>query len=171
MERHARSSRASPASGGRVTVANAVRWSRLAPPAPVMAYTFDVAPVTDAGGVDGVPGARLVYVAEIEVRVPVPIPARARAAVEDAMVDSFDVWCDRFIRYAAAKVAGCDPVLVRGVSGGDDERDGAPAPPPTTTSPRRAASADASGRRRVVVDVKGEATLVDGDVFYVAREE
>ena len=216
VERHARAPRACVASGGRVVVDSAVRWSRVAPPAPVMTYSFDVSPVTDVGGVEGVAGTRIVYAAEIEVRVPVPLPARARAAIEDSMVDSFDVMCDRFIRYAADKLGGGPPVPVRGAAGGDSDDSARPsidqgvggdaagaaaaaaAPssssvPPfaLATPPRgltidtgrggglRRASVDAASlpptpgtaRRRVSVDLKHGATLVEGDVFYDAREE
>lgn len=86
-----------------------------------MDYTFDISPITVGGddddGSTGVPGTRIVYAAEIEVRVPVPLPARARAAIEDSMVDSFDTLCDRFIRYAAAKLGCGDPVRVAGAGG------------------------------------------------------
>ena len=122
VEHHTRASRSCPASGGRVSVASAVRWSRVASPAPVMDYTFDISPITVGGGEDGdgspgIPGTRIVYAAEIEVRVPVPLPARARAAIEDSMVDSFDTLCDRFIRYAATKLGCGDPVRVAGAGG------------------------------------------------------
>lgn len=182
-----------------------------------MDYTFDVSPMPagddDGGGArTATGGTRIVYAATIEVRVPVPLPARARAAIEQSMVDSFDTLCDRFIRYAASKLGGGDPIRVHGAGGGRSSSDslsddaaaaagraGTGAPPAAAAAPpatprltiktgreagarlRRASMEGAAGggapptpgtaRRRVSVDLKPGAVLLEGDVFYDAREE
>lgn len=143
-----------------------------------MDYTFDISPITmgddTADGENSQPqrGTRIVYAAEIEVRVPVPLPSRARAAIEDSMVDSFDTLCDRFIRYAAAKLGTGEPVRVRGAGGrsSSDSFDGgegsgsaepaaqAPSTPRLTINTGAAAPGESLWRRTSV----GRRASIDG---------
>ena len=161
METHTRAPRRARGAGGRVNVANAVRWSRLAPPAPVMRYGFEVSPIIGGSGAPS--GTRIVYSAEIEIQIPVPLPARARAAIEDDMVASFDCMCERFIKYAADRLGGGLPV---DADLGPDAADG-DAPPLGRLSMQRAGSAG----RRVSLDLKPGAGVVGGAVFFDACEE